>query len=112
MKTTPQFSVSALLLAAAFSAGIAAPAAAEGSSRQAKVDQYCAKNPARCERFKQRASEWKAECAADPAACEARKAAARERLEAVKAKCSADPVACAARKEQLRQQREALASSP
>lgn len=112
MTMTLRLSLSALLLAGAAAIGSTVAVAGDTGGRQAQVDRYCAKNPARCERFKVRASEWKAQCAADPVACEARKAAARERLEAVRAKCNADPVACAARKEQLRQQGEALRDSP
>lgn len=87
--------------------GLAGEASA---ARQAKLERYCAKNPERCERLKQRAGDWKARCEADPAACAAKKAAARDRLEEVKARCEADPAACAAKKEQLRERRDALSA--
>ncbi len=74
----------------------APPPAAGG---QGKGAEWCKANPEKCKQLREQMRE---KCAADPVACEQKKAQIKERI---REKCQADPEACKEKAGQMRQHR-------
>jgi hypothetical protein len=62
--------------------------------------------------MQQRREEMQKKCAADPKACEERKAQMQQRREEMQKKCAADPKACEERKAQMQQRRQGTPPPP